>query len=58
MYEKLKNHQLSEENDNLLDIKHKSSFGFTMAEQKDMCSSPARAPKLQLAVGQPLSGGH
>lgn len=50
MYEKLKNHQLSEENDNLLDIKHESSFGFTMAEQKDMCTSPARSPKLQLAV--------
>ena len=29
-----------------------------MAEEKDVCSSPARAPKLQLAVEQPSKGGH
>ena len=28
-----------------------------MADWKDMCSSPARAPKSQLAVEQPLTGG-
>ena len=29
-----------------------------MAEEKDVCSSPARAPKLQLAVKQSSKGGH
>ena len=28
-----------------------------MAEEKNMCSSPARAPKSQLAVEPPLTGG-
>ena len=29
-----------------------------MAEEKDVCSSPERAPKLQLAVEQQSKGGH
>ena len=33
------------------------NFWFKMAEQKDVCSSPARAPKLQRAVEQPLTEG-
>ena len=34
-------------------------FQFKMVEQKDMRSSPpARAPKSQLAIEQPWTGGH
>ena len=34
-------------------------FWFNMAEKKDVCPSPpARAPKSQLAVEQPLRGEH
>ena len=43
-----------------LNIKNttQSIFQFKMTEQKDMCSSPpARAPKVQLAVEQPSTGG-
>ena len=32
-------------------------FWFKLAKEKDMCSSPERASKSQLAVEQPLTGG-
>ena len=39
--------------------KQNPGFQFKIAEWKDMClSPPVRAPKLQLAVEQPLIGGH